>query len=439
MGFRGGMNLEDRGQASSLRHTGKELRRASEEVQRLESGLIRMMNSFTLESRGRAEIDGAFRAMQQQLNELNQELESLSQFTERKADHFTEADGKGTGFDAGKIWSFTKTAGSMALDFLPIVGNAKGIIEAISGQDLITGEKLQGWERALAVLGPAGKGVRNGVKIIKMTDKALEATGAITQVTRHSDEAVDVIAATKKIEHAEEAGMGAHRAESTAETLSSEQKAASAAAKETDEVATAAAPLIGGGSASTVAAAAIMKNKGGVLEKGIEGTGVHRQISSGGLRNEIKLTNAQRSELVDYAKKLGFPEENIVFRDSWNTGMMYDRLYINTDVLPAKSPGIGTLNANSRVSGKATIAHEIVGHYDAYVNGKAFNLYDVDPATYARNFALDEAQASIRAARFAPDLTSAERMTLLRDAITRLKNGGLRIRDVKDELYIQNR
>ncbi|WNS41213.1 hypothetical protein [Paenibacillus sp. MMS20-IR301] len=180
----------------------------------------------------------------------------------------------------------------------------------------------------------------------------------------------------------------------------------------------------------------VSKDKGG---KVVEGTGDIRQISSGGLRNEIELTNAQRSELVNYAKKLGFSEENIVFRDSWNTGMMYDRLYINTDVLPAKSPGVGTLNANGRVSGKATIAHEIVGHYEAYVNGKAFNLYDVDPATYARNFALDEAQASIRAARFAPDLLSTERMTLLRDAITRLKNGGLRIRDVKDKLYIENR
>lgn len=153
----------------------------------------------------------------------------------------------------------------------------------------------------------------------------------------------------------------------------------------------------------------------------------------------MELTNAQRSELVDYAKSLGFPEENIVFRDSWNTGMMYDRLYINTDVLPAISPGIGTLSANSRVSGKATIAHEIVGHYEAYANGKAFNLYDVDAATYTRNFALDEAQASIRAARFAPGLTSTDRMTLLRDAITRLNNGGLRVRDVKDELYIQSR
>lgn len=55
---------------------------------------------------------------------------------------------------------------------------------------------------------------------------------------------------------------------------------------------------------------------------------------------------------------------------------------------------------------------------------------------------LEEAQASIRAARFAPDLTSTERFTLLRDGITRLQNapgGPVRIRDVKSSLYIWNR
>lgn len=169
------------------------------------------------------------------------------------------------------------------------------------------------------------------------------------------------------------------------------------------------------------------------------GKGDHRQISSDGLRNELELTDAQKTELINYSKRLGFPEENIVFREHWNTGMMYDRLYINTDVLPAESHGIGTISANTRVSGRATVAHEIIGHYEAFKSGRAFELYNLDDATYARNFALDEAQASIRAARFAPELTSVERMTLLRDAVTRLKNADLRVQDVKNELYIQHR
>ncbi|MDN4086178.1 WXG100 family type VII secretion target [Paenibacillus polymyxa] len=169
-----------------------------------------------------------------------------------------------------------------------------------------------------------------------------------------------------------------------------------------------------------------------------------RQISSDGLRNELPLTDVQKTEIIQYTKSLNFPEDNIImsrpgFYDDWNTGMMYDRFVINTDVLPAEHTGVGTLSANSRVSAKATIAHEIVGHYEAYKSGKAFELYDVTPDTFKRNFALDEAQASIRAARFAPDLTSIERMTLLRDAMTRLKSADLRIRDVKGELYIEER
>ncbi|KAF6619192.1 hypothetical protein J2W97_002587 [Paenibacillus jamilae] len=56
-----------------------------------------------------------------------------------------------------------------------------------------------------------------------------------------------------------------------------------------------------------------------------------------------------------------------------------------------------------------------------------------------RNFALDEAQASIRAAQFAPDFTQLERIMLLRDGITRLKNEGIKIREVKDILFIHER
>ncbi|AYB46231.1 hypothetical protein D5F53_24340 [Paenibacillus lautus] len=68
-----------------------------------------------------------------------------------------------------------------------------------------------------------------------------------------------------------------------------------------------------------------------------------------------------------------------------------------------------------------------------------FELYGLDADTFKVNFALDEAQASIRAARFAPELTSTERITLLRDAVTRLHHGGLKWRDVKDKLYIDER
>lgn len=55
----------------------------------------------------------------------------------------------------------------------------------------------------------------------------------------------------------------------------------------------------------------------------------------------------------------------------------------------------------------------------------AFNQYDIVDNQLVRNSynaALDEAQASTRAARFAPKLTFEERAMLIRDKTRRLKN-----------------
>ena len=52
---------------------------------------------------------------------------------------------------------------------------------------------------------------------------------------------------------------------------------------------------------------------------------------------------------------------------------------------------------------------------------------------------LDEIQASIRAARFAPELTKRERFVLLRDAAERAQKSGISLKHVKDKLYIKER
>ena len=166
-------------------------------------------------------------------------------------------------------------------------------------------------------------------------------------------------------------------------------------------------------------------------------------VNTHGLRNDLPLTSSQIEELKDYAKKLGFPEDKIYIADkvtSSNTGMLYDEiLLINNDVLPTTLP---TRNPNSLVSGRGTIAHEIIGHYETAIKGTAFNQYDIVNNKLVRNSynaALDEAQASIRAARFAPDLTYEERIILIKDALQRLKKEGLRINDVRHLLDILER
>ncbi|WP_336047166.1 polymorphic toxin type 15 domain-containing protein, partial [Solibacillus ferritrahens] len=54
--------------------------------------------------------------------------------------------------------------------FIPVVGNAKALVEAVIGRDPITGRKLESWERGASVAailgGPLVKGVKHGGKAV---------------------------------------------------------------------------------------------------------------------------------------------------------------------------------------------------------------------------------------------------------------------------------
>jgi len=150
-------------------------------------------------------------------------------------------------------------------------------------------------------------------------------------------------------------------------------------------------------------------------------------VSTGGFRNELSLTLSQKQEALDYALSLGVPKEAIYFTDNSPTSykILFGKkeiLYIGTDVLPNTSK---TSIANSRVTMKGAIAHEIVGH-------RAAELANMTQS----NAILEEAQASIRAARFAEGLADVERTILLRDGIERLRNAGYKVADVKNILWI---
>ncbi|WP_245700238.1 pre-toxin TG domain-containing protein, partial [Paenibacillus glacialis] len=192
-------------EVSSLLSTGKELHRASEDIETLRSELRRAMSGLTLQSRRRPDVDSNYQGIDQRLNELHKELEELSRLSERKGDQFEEADGKGKPFDFGALLKFVAVATSMGLDFVPILGNAKGILEAIVGRDLITGDKLAPWERALAVLGPLGKGVSSGAKLLKVADEVI---GVASQATRHGDDVADMAKAVNRAENVGEEVLG---------------------------------------------------------------------------------------------------------------------------------------------------------------------------------------------------------------------------------------
>ena len=155
-----------------------------------------------------------------------------------------------------------------------------------------------------------------------------------------------------------------------------------------------------------------------------------RRIETGGIRNEKPLSDEQIQAAKAFAVSLGMPAENIAYSENgyW-TGYNadFDLLLLGTDLYPATAPVAKGQVWNSRVSWKGTIGHELIGHREAALKGWTQS-----------DDALEEAQASIRAARFTPDLTYVERIILLRDAISRLPKG-VKIQDVKAKLHIIER
>jgi hypothetical protein len=152
-----------------------------------------------------------------------------------------------------------------------------------------------------------------------------------------------------------------------------------------------------------------------------------RRVNTGGQRNEKPLTEEQKEKAKIYAISLGIPKSSIIFMEHDSTGYWpgYDVLSIGTDVLPLEER---SKNPNSNVSWKGAIAHEIVGHREAHIKGFA-----------QQDKLLEDVQASIRAARFAPDLSRQERTDLLRDAINRLRSNNIKLRDIKSKLHINRR
>ena len=72
---------------------------------------------------------------------------------------------------------------SVALDFVPLIGNVKGLEEAISGVDLVTGKNLTDAERILCIISAIpfgnylrnGKHLKNGQKFLKAAERAQKA------------------------------------------------------------------------------------------------------------------------------------------------------------------------------------------------------------------------------------------------------------------------
>ena len=80
------------------------------------------------------------------------------------------------------VSNYTGDAASIALDFVPYIGNVKNLGEAIFGKDLVTGKELTNSERILSLFGAipfanylkGGKHFKNGQKFLKASQRAFK-------------------------------------------------------------------------------------------------------------------------------------------------------------------------------------------------------------------------------------------------------------------------
>lgn len=87
---------------------------------------------------------------------------------------------------------------SLLLDFSPI-GYWKGLLEAITGRDILTGDKLAWWQRALNLV-PGGKGARTAAKAVDKISDSAKAADKVSDAAKVGEEIGDSAKAAGKME-----------------------------------------------------------------------------------------------------------------------------------------------------------------------------------------------------------------------------------------------
>ena len=114
------------------------------------------------------------------------------------------------------------------------------------------------------------------------------------------------------------------------------------------------------------------------------------------------------------AKSIQIPESMLVFRKGRRTcyNDIDDKVYIGSDVMPSDD---GSTHNRDTMSVRAVLAHEYYGH-------QVFRNTKIPIGDWK-----DEFRASYHASVFAPNLSDKDRMQLMRDALDRASEAGVKI------------
>lgn len=141
-----------------------------------------------------------------------------------------------------------------------------------------------------------------------------------------------------------------------------------------------------------------------------------REMANGQRRSVFEpLSDSDKKFIYSEAEAIGIPKDIIVFREGHVTGYLdsRDKIYISSSVFPS---GDGSLHNRDNLSVRAVLAHEYYGH-------RRYRNTPLKQGSWQ-----DEFRASYSAAINAPNLSPKDRQMLMRDALDRASEVGVKIK-----------
>lgn len=142
------------GRGGTMEQANKELARAGRDLKKLNESLDPWVRDM---EKTRQSISASMKSLDRGMDRLQEDLAEMDRIGHRKH----EARNPLEGLDLSGIGDYVRggpksqddkakqAVASLLLDFTPGVGDAKGIVEALSGKDIATGQKLSATDRAL--------------------------------------------------------------------------------------------------------------------------------------------------------------------------------------------------------------------------------------------------------------------------------------------------
>lgn len=141
-----------------------------------------------------------------------------------------------------------------------------------------------------------------------------------------------------------------------------------------------------------------------------------REMANGQRRSVFEpLSDSDKKYIYSEAEAIGISKDIIVFREGHVTGYLdsRDKIYISSSVFPS---GDGSLHNRDNLSVRAVLAHEYYGH-------RKYRNTPLKQGSWQ-----DEFRASYSAAINAPNLSDNDRQMLMRDAVDRASEAGVKIK-----------